>query len=58
MIKDTFFMMRTSPVDRIQIQTVAELADKKSQSEAIRLAVRFAILNAQQFKFWLVEEDD
>ena len=57
-MKDKMFYIRTSEDDRSEIDELAELAKKKSQSEAVRLAIRFAILNAVTFRYWLATQHE
>ena len=49
-------MMRTNPEDRASMDLMSELAETKNKSEAVRLAIRFAILNPITFKYWLHEK--
>ena len=55
--KYSWFQMRTSPMDRAKIKTVAELAETDNMSQAIRLVISFAINNAQLFKYWIHQNE-
>ena len=57
-LKEKFFNMRASPEVRAKINLVADLANTDNLSKAIRLALSFAIENAQQFRFWIGIKDD